>query len=145
VSTQASRFTGALAALLGGGLTVTFAFAMRPRVEAWLSFAMSVAVLLVVAVVFAARDQGAAPRWLDAALVLVAAWSIVASRAFGSPHVLKWLCFADGVAVGALGLTGLIVHEVLIERRLHRLEADERYRVQMTRRSEREMAGRWFG
>lgn len=145
MSSQASRFTGGLAPLIAGGLTVIFAFALRPRTEAWLSFALSASVLVVVLAAFAMPDQGAAARVLDVLLAFVCAWSIVASRAFGSSHVLKWLCFADGAATSMLGVGVLIAHEAAMERRLRRFEEDQRHRWEMTRRGERETAGRWFG
>jgi hypothetical protein len=52
---------------------------------------------------------------------LVALWSLAAALAF-SGSVLTWLVFADAIAVGALALIDLGVHEATTERIVHQLE-----------------------
>jgi hypothetical protein len=51
--------------------------------------------------------------------VLLAAWTIVTSRTFAGA-ALQRLTFAEALGLCALGLIGLIAHEVIIERALAR-------------------------
>lgn len=66
--------------------------------------------------------------------MLEGTWMILAARVFSDPQVTRWLDFADGVALWALGGLGLVVHERLLEGRLRRALEAERYRLAMTRR-----------
>lgn len=112
---------------------VLSAFAFRPAVTAWLTLGLAAAAILGALAAFAAPDQGTAARSIEVLIVIIGIWAIASCRTFGGPHTLKWICFADGVAVCALGGLGLLLHEAVLERRLRRLEEVERYRMAMTR------------
>lgn len=68
---------------------------------------------------FALRGRGVAQRSLDGLLLVLAAWTIVASRCFGAPQ-LKWLTFANGATFVLLGVIGLVLHETLTQLELAR-------------------------
>jgi hypothetical protein len=129
VSSHASRFAAHLAALNCGALAVVAAMAFRPAVAAWITFGVAAATVIAALAAFAVPAQGAAARTWEVLLVLVGAWAILCTRVFGSPHVLKWLCFSCGVAIWALGALGLITHEVLVEGRLRRSLSEPRHRT----------------
>lgn len=112
---------------------VVAAFAFRPVVTAWITLGLAAAAMLGALGALATPDQGGAARSNEILILIVGTWSIVSCRAFGGSHTLKWLCFADGVAVCALGGVGLLLHQTLLARRLRRLEEAERYRLAMTR------------
>ena len=95
-----SRFVSSLSALLAGALIVIGVFAFRTQTAAWLTFALSAAVLGLVLMAFAARGRGTTMRVLDVMLMLVAAWAVVASRVFGAAHLVRWLGVAEGSAIG---------------------------------------------
>lgn len=82
---------------------------------------------------FAVADQGGAARIVEVLLALTGAWTIVASRVFSDPPVTRWLCFADGVAIWALGGLGLVIHECLIEGHVAQMAEHERYRPALIR------------
>ena len=81
----------------------------------WLALAVGCAwVVMAVLWAFATRGRGRAQRVLDAAVLLVGGWSIIAGRAFRLATV-KWLTFADGVLLITISLIGLVSSELLVE------------------------------
>jgi hypothetical protein len=58
-------------------------------------------------------------------IAAVAAWETIQAAVF-LPSVSRWLTLANGLVLGGLGCTGLIVHEVTTERVVHVLEVVER-------------------
>lgn len=133
VSSRASRFGVFFAALNAGALIVISALTFRSSAAAWITLGLATLALLAGLAGFATPDQGVGPRLIEVLLVLGGAWTIVAARAFSGPHLVRWLCFADGVMIWALGGLGLLAHQLLSEGRLRRLLEDERYRYEMTR------------
>lgn len=124
-----------MVAITGGSLAVIVSLAMRPIVAGWVTLGLAVVVVLGSLTAFAMPDQGTGARLIEVLLVLAGVWTIVASRAFDSPLTLRWLCFASGALLWALGALGLFAHEALVQGRLRRLEQDERHRREMTRRA----------
>ena len=53
----------------------------------------------------------------------VAAWTVIATRAFTAPTAL-WLVFAGGLALLALSLRALALHETTVEQVVHQLEVN---------------------
>jgi membrane protein YdbS with pleckstrin-like domain len=58
-------------------------------------------------------------RFLDVAVALLAAWTIVASRTFAG-GAEKWLMFSAAATAALLAVHGLIAHEVVMEVSLRR-------------------------
>ena len=56
-----------------------------------------------------------------AGAAVVSLWMIVASQVFVLP-VVQNLTFASALAIGALGVAGLVAHELRTERVVHSLE-----------------------
>lgn len=109
-----SRFASNMAVLLVGAFLACASFAFAPSVIGWLAFAVGCLTLLTVLGVFPIRGRGTPQRVFDACVLLIAAWTIVASRCFaGSTE--KWLSFASAVTIALFAFVGLIVHEVLVE------------------------------
>jgi hypothetical protein len=133
VSAHASRFAAHLAALVSGALAVVFALTLRPGVSAWIVLGLGAVTTLSALSAFAVADPGGTARIVEVLLALTGAWTIVASRVFSDPHATRWLCFADGVAIWALGGLGLVIHEYLIEGHLGQMAERERYRRALIR------------
>lgn len=113
----AARFASNALALVAGALIVIGVFAFGPTAYAWITFGLATLAVVAVLAAFAMPQRGALPRVIDVLLVLAGSWTILASRVFaGSAN--RWLDFAGGVAIAALGAVGLIVHELLLERSL---------------------------
>jgi hypothetical protein len=64
-------------------------------------------------------------RVFDAGIIVTGAWTIVSSRAITGSSI-KWLRFANGVALCGLAVLALVVREVLIERQLRHVAAPAR-------------------
>jgi hypothetical protein len=115
----AVRFAAMLAAVIAGGLIVIAAVGFGDRAAAWITFGLAALVVLAALTAFAAARQGAVPRVVEVLLALVGAWTLLAARVFGG-SANRWLDFAGGVALCALGAAGLLVHERLLEGELRR-------------------------
>jgi hypothetical protein len=103
---------------LGAGL-VAISLTLAPAAVGWVALGVGSATVLVTAVAFPARGRGTAQRSLDGLSALLGAWMILAACAFAG-DTLRWLSFAEAIALCALGLAGLIAHEALIERAVGR-------------------------
>jgi hypothetical protein len=123
-----SRFVSNVLVLLAGAVLVPFALAFSPGTASWVGLGAGCFVVLTTLAAFPARGRGSGQRWLDVLVVMVGAWTIVASRVFDGP-ALRWLMFAGGCAFAALGLGGLVAHEVRMQlavRRMQRATGDGR-------------------
>jgi hypothetical protein len=120
---MAARFSSNMLSLLAGAFLTCCALAMRTHVAAWIGLGAGCAIALVTLGAFATRGRGAVQRWLDVLVAALAAWTIVASRAFGPGPGLKWLMFASGVGFVLLAVEGLIAHEVVAELSVRRASA----------------------
>ncbi|MGI8428158.1 MAG: hypothetical protein ACR2OB_02395 [Solirubrobacteraceae bacterium] len=109
-----SRFFVNLAVMVAGWLLLLGAVAFRFAVVGWLALAAGCVVLVTVLVGFACAGRGALQRALDGGMALAGAWTIVASCSFGGA-TLKWLSFSEAALFAALGLGGLILHEIQLE------------------------------
>ena len=112
--------------LLDGLFVVAAAFltvasmAWAAGTAGWTAFGVSTGVA-VLAAASAAAAKKTSVRVGHGLLGLVALWSLVAAVAF-SGTALTWLVFADAIAIGALALADLAVHEATTERIVHSLE-----------------------
>ena len=77
---------------------------------------------LVLSLAVAMRYREDIPSAVAAAgAAVVSVWMIVASQVFALP-VVGSLTFASALAIGALGVAGLVAHELRTERVVHSLE-----------------------
>ncbi len=128
-----SRYiTNAVLVVLGGFLAIA-SMAFGVSVFAWLMFGTGIAALTFAAPAVTILARGRAQRGLDGVISLLGAWTIVASMVFGG-LAITWLGFASGVALVALALAGLTIHELSTERVVHSFEV-------RTAAPERELAG----
>ncbi len=111
--------TNVLLAVIGAALLVTSqAFAWDTF--AWIMLAGGIAAAAIALPAMAIRSRGIGQYGLDAATVVVAAWTIVASLVFVGATI-TWLGFASGGAFAVLALAGLTLHELKTERVVHEL------------------------
>jgi hypothetical protein len=104
------------------GFLVVATQAFLPVTVAWLSFAIGVAAVLLGAGAITLRT-GMIQRILGGAALAVGAWTVVMSLAF-APTTVVWLGFASALALVALGITGLVAHELKTERVVHSLAVE---------------------
>lgn len=114
------RFLTNTALMLLGGFLVVVSLAWVPSVFMWLMFAGGIAAV-VLATAAALPGRGLAQRSLDGVLLILGAWTIVASLVFAG-STITWLGFASACGFVALALIGLGLHEVSTERVVHSLE-----------------------
>jgi hypothetical protein len=110
-----SRFISNLAVAILGAALVTMSLTFGPTTVSWLALGVGCAVVLIVLGAFAASGRGPLQRLLDITIVLVAVWMLTAARVFPISSV-RWLCFSAACALCLLALTGLVAHEVIVER-----------------------------
>jgi len=118
--------------VLGSFLAIA-SMAFGVSVFTWLMFGAGIAALALAAPAVTVLARGLPQRGLDGVIGLIGAWTIVASMVFGGPAI-TWLGFASGVALIALALAGLTLHELSTERVVHSFEV-------RTPAAERELAG----
>jgi hypothetical protein len=113
------RFISNIALAIAGAVVVVGSQAFTSNVAGWITFGVSLGALALLAFV---RRERMAERLLDAGIGLLAVWSAIASVVYND-RLLTWLSFGEGLGFVALGLTGLVIHEVRTERVVHMLEA----------------------
>ena len=111
------RFGSNLVLAVIGGLVVTCSLTFSPAVTKWIALGAGCAAVIVTSVAFATRGRGTTQRIIDALVVPLGGWTIVASVTFVGGS-LRWLSFSEGAALWALAVAGLIAHEVLMQREL---------------------------
>ena len=111
------------AVAIGGAFMATQRFAFAPTSAVWIAFGVAVAavVLSLAAVLVALLRDNQAFSGLSAISAVVAASTVVATRAFTTPTAL-WIAFAGGLMLLALSLRALAFHETTIEQVVHQLE-----------------------
>jgi hypothetical protein len=111
------------AAAIGGGFLAIERFAFAPSRAVWIAFGVSAAavVLTLAATLVALLRDNQAFSGLSAISALVAALTVIATRAFTTSTAL-WLAFAGGLALVGLSLRALALHEATVERVVHQLE-----------------------
>ncbi len=116
-----SRYlTNVVFVVLGGFLAIA-SMAFGVTVFTWLMFAAGIVALMLAAPFVMVVARGRAQRGLDGAIGLLGVWTIVASMVFGG-LAITWLGFASGIALMALALAGLTLHELSTERVVHSFE-----------------------
>ena len=113
------------AVAIGGAFMAIERFAFAPTSAVWIAFGVAVAavVLSLAAVLVALLRDNQAFSGLSAISAVVAASTVIATRAFTTPTAL-WIAFAGGLALLALSLCALALHETTVERVVHQLEVN---------------------
>jgi hypothetical protein len=130
MSFASTRFTSCLVTAVLGAVIGVGALGLTAPTERWLAFGGGCVALVVVAIAFLIPRRGMLQRALDLPSVLIGVWLIVASRAVESsgsgagPGAVKWISLASGAALCALGVVGLVLHELGLERDMRRLAED---------------------
>ena len=111
------------AAALAGGFLAIDRFAFAPGHARWIAFGVAIgaAAFALGAFAVALLREDHTFSGLSALSALLAGWTIIATRTFPTPTAL-WLAFAGGLAVLALSLRALALHETTVERVVHALE-----------------------
>jgi hypothetical protein len=115
-----SRYVTNIGLALMGGFLVVVSQAWSVSVFMWLMLGIGAAALALAGSI-ALPGRGLAQRILDGITGLLGVWTIVASLVF-SGTVVTWLGFASGVALIALAVIGLTLHELYTERVVHSFE-----------------------
>ena len=111
------------AVAIGGAFLAIERFAFAPSNAVWIGFGVAAAAIvlsLAAALVALLRDNQTFSG-VSAVSALVAAWTVIATRAFTAPTAL-WLVFAGGIALLALSLRALALHETTVEQVVHQLD-----------------------
>src|SRR4029079_10130525 len=119
------RYATNILLALASGFVLVSTFAFAPNVAGWIAFGVTgVLVLAMTAGAAALPRRGWTQSGLDAAVVVLAAWTIVESIVFDGATI-TWITF--GVAAGLLGLAlaGLTAHELTTERVVHSLDRSD--------------------
>jgi len=111
------RFGSNLVLAVLGGLLATVSLTFAPATTKWLALGGGGAAVLMTLAAFATRGRGPAQRAIDAIVVLLGGWMVVAAGAFAGA-TLRWLTFSEGAALLALTVIGLIAHELATQRAL---------------------------
>jgi hypothetical protein len=109
--------------VIGGAFLAVSAMAFSASVAGWLGFGVSTG-LTVFAAASAVLARRGGQRIGHSLLAIVGLWSLVAALIF-TGTTLTWLVFADAIALAALALADLAVHEATTESVVHRLEVTD--------------------
>jgi hypothetical protein len=113
------------AVAIAGAFLAIERFAFAPSNAVWIGFGVAVAAValsLAAALVALLRDNQTFSG-VSAMSALVAAWTVIATRAFTAPTAL-WLMFAGGITLLALSLRALALHETTVEQVVHQLDVN---------------------
>lgn len=110
------RFGLNAATALLAGFVVVASMAFRAGVAGWIGFGVSTGILLLAGVGLA-FERGVASRIAEAAIGILALWSLSAALIF-SGKAETWLVFADAVALVGAAFAQLVAHEVVTRRAL---------------------------
>lgn len=113
------RYLSNLALTLIAGFLIIATQAFLLPVVAWIGFGLSIALLALGAATMLIPPL--AQRVMGGTVAVIATWTIVASLVF-APATAMWLIFASAIAMTALGVAGLSLHELRTERVVHSLE-----------------------
>jgi hypothetical protein len=113
---------------LAGGFLVVASQTFTPNTAGWLG--MGIGILAAVLGGVGLAVSGVRVQSLGFAVTaLIGIWTIVSSTVF-SGTLLGWLVLGDALALVAVALADLTVHEVTTERVVHTLEVRERSELQ---------------
>jgi hypothetical protein len=115
------RFLTNVVLVVLSGFLVVASMAFGVPVFTWLMFGAGIAALAFAAPTITVVARGLPQRGLDGIIGLLGTWTIVASMVFAGAAI-TWLGFASGVALAALALAGLTIHELSTERVVHSFE-----------------------
>ncbi len=122
---MSTRYATSIVLALAAGFVIVATFAFSPNVAGWIAFAVTgVFVLVMTAGAAALPRRGWAQRGLDAAVAVLAIWTIVESLVF-SGAALSWITFGAAAGMLVLAIAGLTVHELTTERVVHSLASAE--------------------
>ena len=119
---MSQRFISNVALAIAGAVVVVASQAFSSSLTGWLTFGVSLGALPLLAVVQRDRARGRLQRMLDVATGALALWSAVASVVY-TGTTLTWLSFGEAIGFVALGVAGLVAHELSTERIVHAFEA----------------------
>lgn len=108
---------------VAGGFLVAASLAFSANTVGWLAFGVSAGVA-VLATAALGRRGISRTSYGNAAAFAVGLWSLVAALIF-TGSTLSWLVFADALALVAVALTDLALHEIGTERVVHTLEVHD--------------------
>jgi hypothetical protein len=113
------------AVAIGGAFIAIERFAFAPANAVWIAFGVAAAavVFALAATLVALLRDNQGFSGLSAISALVAVWTVIATRTFTTPTAL-WLAFGGGVALLALSLRALALHETTVERVVHQLDVN---------------------
>lgn len=115
------RFSSWIAVGLAGAFLIVASVNYGASTVATLAFAVSIATLVISAGIAVAYRRHLATAVTAVLTAAVSAWTLVASLIFSS-ETAQNLAFAGSLAIGALALVGLTVHELSVERVVHALD-----------------------
>lgn len=119
---MSTRYVTNIVLAVASGFVLVATFAFSPNVAGWIGFAVTgVFVLAMIAAVSLLRRRGWVQRGLDAAVAVLAAWTIVESFVFGG-GTLTWITFGAAAGILVLAVAGLTAHELTTERVVHSLD-----------------------
>jgi hypothetical protein len=112
-----------MATALAGAFIAIDRFAFTPTNSLHIAFgvAIAAAALSLAAIAVALLRENHAFSGTSALSLLVAGFTIIATRVFTGPSAL-WLAFAGGVGLLLLSLRALALHETTVEQVVHQLE-----------------------
>jgi hypothetical protein len=118
------RYLSNITLALIGGFLVVASQAFTNSVFASLALAGGAAVIALLAIATAAGQRGIVQRGMDAISGALGVGMIVASLVFAA-STFVWLGLGASLAIVALAVTGLTLHELKTERVVHSLELRE--------------------
>lgn len=116
-----TRYLTNIALALLGGFLVVVSQAFSASTLTWLMFGVGVIAMAISLPATAIRARGLPQRGMDLLIAGLGAWTIIAGLVFAGAAV-TWLGFASGIAMVAIALVGLTLHELSTERVVHSLE-----------------------
>ena len=117
------RFVSWLVIGMGAAFIVVATAAFSLSQIMWLAFAISIGTLVVSAGICLTYRRNIATLVTGLVTALVSAWTIVASLVF-SHATFQHLALADALAIAALAIVGVTVHEFSLERAIVRSGSD---------------------
>lgn len=118
-----ARFVSNMLIIVLAAALAALSLSLTPAAVGWVAFGVGCAALLIAAVALPARGRGTRQRVLDVMVMILAGWTILASRAFGV-SVVRWLSLSEAAVLGAAGIAGLIAHQRIMERAVRRAAGD---------------------
>jgi hypothetical protein len=125
--TYTRYWAATLATAVCGAFIVVVRFAFSSSSTPWIVFGVAIGatVLSLFAVLLALSRSSQAFSGLSAVNGLIGAWTIIAMLTLNKPAA-GWLAFAGGLALVAVSLRALALHETSVERIVYALEGEDR-------------------